>query len=264
MNSYRTDNSGLPLLSGAYNDPVNIVIDDDGKESDDNSFVEDTGNLDPRLDWTVGRRGIPYYDWGVHPGKAWIRNQTYGGPYSPKKNVYRKSQTGQYVDQSWPGGPFNANNYTMIRFADIILWLAECEVEVGSLDKAREYVNMIRARAANPGGFVRESDSNNASANYVIGLYTAGYPFDNRENARKAVHFERKLELAMEGHRFFDLVRWGEAPNTIEAYLNYEKTKRVESLKDARFDAGVDEYYPIPQLQIDLMGPSILEQNPGY
>jgi len=261
VNSFRTDANGLPLLDGSYNDGQNPVKDDEGIESDDNSFVPDTGNLDPRLDVTVGRRGIPYLDWAVHPGKEWIRDQAYAGPYSPKKNVYMKSQQGDVTDEgSWAPG-VNSINFKVIRFADIILWLAECEVEVGSPSKAREYVNMIRTRAANPAGFVKAEDGVTDAAKYFIKAYPdSGYPFDTKENARKAVHFERKLELAMEGHRFFDLVRWNEAAATINSYLSYEKDKR-KYMKDAVFQSEKDEYYPIPQHQIDLMGVDILYPN---
>ncbi len=262
VNSFRTDANGLPLLDGSYNDVQNEVKDDEGIESDDDSFTPDTGNLDPRLDWTVGRRGIPYLDWGVHPGKAWIRDQGYGGPYSPKKNVYLKSQEDVVTDAgSWAPG-VNSINFKVIRFAEIILWLAECEVEIGSLAKAREYVNMIRERASHSTGFVMEEDGVTPAAKYAINVYpSSGYPFDTQVNARKAVHFERKLELAMEGHRFFDLVRWREASTTLNAYLTYEEKKRRVSLKGAKFDEGVDEYYPIPQHQIDLIGADILFPN---
>ncbi len=261
VNSFRTDANGLPLLDGSYNDLQNAVKDDEGIESDDESFVPDTGNLDPRVDVTVGRRGIPYLDWGAHLGKDWIRNQAYAGPYSPKKNVYMKSQQAAVTDEaSWAPG-VNSINFQVIRFADIILWLAECEVEVGSLSKAREYVNMIRTRAANPAGFVKAEDGVTDAAKYVVNAYPdSGYPFDTKVNARKAVHFERKLEFAMEGHRFFDLVRWNEAASTLNNYLSYEKKNR-EYLKDAVFQSEKDEYYPIPQHQIDLMGADILFPN---
>ena len=120
-------------------------------------FTEDTGPLDPRLDWSVGRRGIPYWDWGVHTGSDWIRDQTYGGVYSPKKQVYKKSQEGQYTDvTSWTSG-FTANGYRMIRYADILLLLAECQIETGDLSGALANVNLVRARASNPAGFVKEA-----------------------------------------------------------------------------------------------------------
>ena len=66
----------------------------------------------------------------------------------------------------------------------------------------------------------------------------------------------------MEGPRFFDLVRWGEAAETLNAYLEDEKTKR-DFLANAFFTAGRDEYYPIPQREIDFTG-GLYVQNPGY
>lgn len=257
VNSFRTDDAGLPLLDGSYNDADNVVKNDQGISSSD-PFTPDTGNLDPRLDWSVGRRGIPYLDWGPHEGKSWIRDQNFSGPYSPKKNVYRKSQQSTLVDANYWTPNVTAINVNLIRFADVLLWAAECEVEVGSLEKAREYVNMVRNRAANPAGFVR-FDDNSPAANYVIKPYTNTWV--DKDMARAAVHFERKLELGMEGHRFFDLVRWGEAAKTLNAYLAYESTLR-SYLVGAEFNAGIDEYYPIPQIQIDLQGGDVLKQNP--
>ena len=261
-NSYRTTAAGLPMLDGSYNSPANALKTDMNIESTA-PFTPDTGPVDPRLDWTIGRRGIPYLDWGPHTGKNWTRKQSYGGPYSPKKNTYYKSQSGAYTDKSsWTEG-YTASNVNIIRYADLILWLAEIEVETGSLTQARTYVNMIRARAANPAGFVMNGAA--PAANYVVSQYPAGGagdPFGAQNTARAAVHFERKLELGMEGHRFFDLVRWDEAETTLNAYLNYEKTILLQ-LQGAKFDA-TDKLYPIPQRQIDLSGTDILTQNPGY
>src|SRR6185295_4103530 len=127
-------------------------------------------------------------------------------------------------DGSFWSSTVTAINVNIIRFSDVILWLAECEVEGGDLNKARDYVNMVRGRAANPLGFVKNANGTPA-ANYKIGLYIA--PWTDQALARKAVHFERKLEFAMEGHRFFDLVRWGEAEATLNKYLDYEKTLRT-------------------------------------
>jgi hypothetical protein len=166
------------------------------------------------------------------------------------------------TDKSFWTSGVTANNYTLIRFADVLLWAAECEVEIGSLENARALVNQIRARAANPAGFVKNGAVN--AADYRVGLYTA--PWTDKAVARKAVRFERKLEFAMEGHRFFDLVRWGDAATALNAYLAYSRTKR-SYLNGATFQAGTDEYFPIPQAQIDrsvVAGVSTLKQNPGY
>ncbi len=260
VNSFRTSALGLPLLDGSYNVGANQVKNDQGLEATA-PFTPDAGNLDPRLDWTVGRRGIPFLDWGNHPGKAWIRDQGNGGPYAPKKNAYYKSQTGKLTDgTSWTSG-LTATNYKIIRFADVLLMAAECEIDGGgTLEKAREYVNLIRARAAKPGTEVPGAD-----ATYVIDIYAI--PWTVADVARTAVRFERKLELGMEGHRFFDLVRWGIADVAINAFLAYEKPKLSAGYGNATFVKGKNEYFPIPQSQIDLQttgGASTLEQNPGY
>jgi hypothetical protein len=221
------------------------------------------GSLDPRLDWSVGRRSIPHLDWGPHPGVSWIRDQVYAGPYSPKKNHYYQSDIGKNTDSgSWTQGLTNIN-INLMRYADVLLMAAEAEVEVGSLEKAREYTNMVRERAKNPEGFVKKADGTPA-ANYVVNTYIT--PWTDKEMARKAVRFERRLELAMEGHRFFDLVRWGVAAETLNAYLAKERTLR-QYLIGATFTPGVDEYFPLPEQQIVLStvnGQPTLKQNPGY
>ena len=266
VNSFQTTATGLPISvennypAGGYN-VIRTVKNDQGIKSNE-TFTPETGTLDPRLDWTVGRRGIPYRDWGPHPGQQWIRDQAYSGPYAPIKNTYKKSQEGVLTDKSFWTSGVTANNYTLIRFADVILWAAECEVEVGSLEKARDYVNMIRTRAANPAGFVKVSGGA-AAANYVVSNYNV--PWASKDDARKAVHFERKLELAMEGHRFFDLVRWGEAESSLNAYVAYEKTLR-NFLNGVTFKP-TNIYFPIPQSQIDqssVGGAATLKQNLGY
>lgn len=255
VNAYRVDAvTGLPFLT-TFND-VSVKSDQGLKSTD--PFVPDVAPLDPRLDFTVGRRGIPYLDWGAHPGQKWIRDQSNGGPYSPVKNVYYKRQEKNLTDASfWTNGVV-ASNYSMIRFADVLLWAAEAEVELGNLVKAKDLINIVRARAANPISWVQGS-----TANYKIGLYAA---FASQDEARTAVRFERRLELAMEGHRFFDLVRWGIAATTLNAYVTKEKTLR-SYLNAAVFKAGKNEYFPIPQGEIDqsqVAGAATLTQNPGY
>jgi hypothetical protein len=260
-NAYRTV-GGLPILTetaGApdYNLAANAVKHDYGINSSA-AFTEDAGPLDPRIDHTIGRRGIQYLDWIEHPGANWIRKQDYAGPYSPKKYVYYKSQENSLTDgSSWTRG-YATMNYNIMRFADVLLMAAEAEIEAGSLAKALEYVNLVRARAANPAGFVKKGGVN--EANYDIALYTS---FADKTAAQKAVRMERLLELATEGHRFFDLVRWGIDVPTLNAYLAHEAKILVTKFGGATYQA-TDKYLPIPQQQIDIQGTSVLKQNPGY
>ncbi len=255
VNSFKTVN-GLPILDDTYNDDP--VINDMGLSSSD-PFTPDTRPLDPRLDWTVGRRGIPYLDWGPHTGQDWIRDQGYAGPYSPKKQVYKKSQEGQYTEVgNWTSG-WTANGYRLIRYADVLLLLAECQIETGDLAGARENINKVRQRAANPEGFVMNDDGTPA-ANYQISLYpSSGFPFDSKENAMKALRMERKLELGMEGHRYFDLQRWGIVQEELNRILAYERTELPTLYQAATTVGPEDVNYPIPQAQIDLMGGRLVQ-----
>ncbi len=245
VNSFRTSN-GLPLLDNSYN---NFPVKNDQGLTPAQPFTEDTGTLDPRLDWSVGRRGIPYWDWGIHTGSDWIRDQTYAGPYSPKKQVYKKSQEGKYTEVgNWTSG-FTANGYRMIRYADLLLLLAECQIETGDIEGARQNINLIRARAANPAGFVKEADSITPAANYLISLYP---PFTDTDQARLALRMERKLELGMEGHRWFDLNRWKITVTELNRALTYEKSMPWGRNMYYWAEVGPEDVtYPIPQSEID-------------
>lgn len=256
VNAFRTAN-GLPLLDKSYNSPANEVKNDMGLASGA-AFTPDAGPLDPRLDHTVGRRGLPYLDWQDHPGTAWIRNQPNGGPYSPKKYIYAKSEQGTYQDNSsWTPG-YTGINFMIIRFADVLLLAAEAEIEVGSLEKAREYVNRVRTRAIN--SKLMRADGTMA-ANYVINTYSA--PWTDKAAAQTAVRHERLLELGMEGHRFYDLQRWGTAQAELDFYLAYDSQKLPSPLGGAKYSDKF-KWVPIPQDQIDLVGADILTQNPGF
>jgi len=306
VNSFRVDANGLPLFD-SFNDEV---VNNDMNIGSDEPFSLYTGDLDPRLDWTVGRRGVPYLDWGPHPGATWVRSQSSGGPYSPKKNVYYHARQDEDVILTW--SPGTANNVNVIRFADVLLMAAEAEVEVGSLDQALIYVNRVRSRAANPATWVSNNDNlayaaavvaseaemlslsglsalswvvredtqttfvylggdmddiNNWQEYPIPNYYIQEYPsFPDKDYARKAVHFERKLELAMEGHRFFDLVRWEEAFEKLNAFFDYE-ANTVPTIGVGSFTVGKNELLPIPQSQIDVStvdGVPTLQQNPGY
>lgn len=265
-NSFRVDASGLPIdmaqANGAYDNSTNELKTDAGLLPGD-AFTPDTRMVDPRLDHTVGRRGIPYLDYGLFTS-AWTRNQAFGGPYSTKKYVFYLAQQGKVADVSnWTKG-WAATNIVLMRYSDVLLMAAEAEVEVGSLATAMTYVNQVRARAANPAGFVTTADGKPA-ANYAISPYPTT-AFASKDVARNTVRFERKIELAEEGQRFFDLVRWGIAAPTLNAFLTYEKTKLSNAYSGAVFTAGKNEYLPLPQTQLDLQNGStaILKQNPGY
>jgi starch-binding outer membrane protein, SusD/RagB family len=257
-NSFRTS-AGLPLLDESYNSSTNELKTDMGLESSQ-AFTPDAGPLDPRIDHSIGRRGIPYLDWMDFPGKAWIRNQPNAGPYQTKKFVYYKSDKGSLQDNSsWTPG-YTAINFPIIRFADVLLMAAEAEIEVGSLTTALDYINRVRGRAANPAGFVMKGAV--PAANYVINTYAT---LGSKDEARKIVRFERKLELSGEGHRFYDLVRWGIAEEQLDAYLAYEAPRLpLGALSGANFTSNQDELLPLPQNQIDLLGADVIKQNPGY
>jgi len=274
-NAYKTDPvTGLPMPT-TYNS--SDLKNDEGLKSSDPFTPDNTTTLDPRLDWTVGRRGIPFLDWGINPGFLFVRNQASGGPYTPVKDAPYASQVGTLTDKSsWTAG-YTALNVNLIRFADVLLWAAEAEVEVGSLDKAETYVNMVRTRAANPAGFVHTYiDANNPqggftntpAANYFIKNYPVGYfTAQGQATARTLVRFERRLELAMEGHRFFDLVRYGDADVELNAYVAHEVGSGYVLMKGANFVKGKSEYFAIPQQEIDVStvaGKRTLTQNPGY
>jgi hypothetical protein len=262
VNSFRTS-GGLPLLDFSYN--LSPVKNDMGlvkaPATGPDPFVPDAGPLDPRLDWSVGRRGIPYWDWGLHTGADWIRDQTYSGPYNGKKQVYKKSQEGQYTEVgNWTSG-WTANGYRMIRYADLLLMIAECQIQTNDLPGAFANINAIRNRAANVAGFVKMPDGTNA-ANYVISPYpsAAAYPFDTKDNALKALYMERKLELGQEGHRYFDLNRWGITVTELNRVLTYEKTMPWGSSLYGGATVGAEDVtYPIPQRQLDLSNGALVQ-----
>jgi len=275
-NAYKTDVNGLPLLDGWNSGTV---------VSDSSNLY--TGNLDPRIDWTIGRPGIPYLDWGLD-NVAWVRDPASNGNFNPKKNVYALSQAGTYSSTEtvfWGATQITANNYNFIRFSDVLLWAAECEAEVGSLDKAEDYVNQVRNRAADPTGWVYKNSAYNAAQGvytnqttpadkYLVSPYPVGaFAGNGQDYARKAIRFERRLELAMEGHRFFDLQRWdngsGYMADVLNTYVGVEKTRHsfYYIVNTATFTKGTNEYFAIPQKQIDAensTGVVYLKQNHGY
>jgi starch-binding outer membrane protein, SusD/RagB family len=274
VNAFRVDENGLPLLD-TYNDTD--MKNDMGIESHE-EFIPYDGFIDPRLDWTVSRRGIPFLDWGVNRGKDWIRYQPGGGPYLPAmKWMFYKSEKGILSSANgWMKG-INANNYRAIRYAQILLWRAEVHVIDGELTEAEALVNILRKRAGNHLVMGRistyelpketypwniEIDWEQPAANYKVESYPPGtFAANGPEYAMKAVQFENRLELATEGHRFFDLRRWGIIEDTLNKYAARDREFRM-IMAGAIFTAR-DKYMPIPYSQIEMQ-PGILEQNPGY
>jgi len=278
VNAFKVDANGLPLLDN-YND---IDLKKDQGILSKATFVPFTDFVDPRLDWTVGRRGIPYLDWWVMRGYDWIRDQENGGCYLPKKNMFYQADQGTLsTTTGWATG-VNANNYRAYRYAHVLLWRAECYVESATpdLEAARQLVNQVRIRARdgnrvmglctsyelNP-GVVPVVDYTQEAANYDVQPYLS---FTSQEYARKAVHHELRLEFGMEGHRFFDLVRWGIAADVLNKFITRDIDFRIFLKGDipAVFNADKDEYWPIPQSQIDQQidadGNQVLTQNPNY
>lgn len=253
VNAYRVDENGLPFLDEGYRDSP-YVSDFGLTEAEKKVYtLNDSLRFDPRLDYTVGRRGVPYLDYGVMPGDAWIRASSYAGPFVGIKTMVYKQQFASYTV---PGmNHVTALDVNIIRLADVVLMAAECAIEEGDLAKALRYVNTIRARAATlPAKVV----NGKPTADYVVGTYLS---FPNADYARKAVRMERRMELAMEGHRFYDLVRWDIAADVIRSFTTFE-SKYLTAYKDKQY-RPINAIFPIPQEEIDRSD-KVLKQNPGY
>ncbi|WP_158798191.1 RagB/SusD family nutrient uptake outer membrane protein [Pedobacter sp. L105] len=252
-NSFKVDANGLPLLDGSYRN--NPYQSDFGLAAAQKAAyqVDQTIAFDPRIDYTIGRRGVPYHDWGIMAGDTWIRDVGNGGPFVPYKNVIDASQV---ASNSAPGNTnITGLNVNFIRLADVYLMAAECDVELGNLTGAMTLVNKVRQRAA----LLPPKTVNGIPvAAYKVGLYPS---FPGSDYARNAVRFERRLELSMEGHRFYDLVRWGLTKQTLESYFNFEGNY-FSYLKGVMIEPR-DDYFPLPQDQIDR-SQGVLKQSPGY
>jgi starch-binding outer membrane protein, SusD/RagB family len=259
VNAFRTDANGLPLFTTYNNTIANFATD----------------QFDPRMDWTIGRTGTPYLDWGKHQDD-WIRDGGYNGFFAPKKNMFHAAQKNTLSTASgWSSAP-NAIDIAFIRYSDVLLMAAECEIETsGSLTVARDYINAVRTRA---GKFVQGAGTNEAtiaqplvagagtvnSTKYKVGTYTS---FASQAEARTALRWERRLELAMEGYRFFDLRRWNDLQTLVD-FLAVERTRRVQLFAGTQQPTATKlKYYPLPSIEIELSkinGVAQLTQNAGY
>ncbi|MFV8376721.1 RagB/SusD family nutrient uptake outer membrane protein [Flavobacterium sp. LB1P71] len=255
VNAFRTDANGLPLLDTFNNSDIFNVVDGNG-----NAPIAAGVTIDPRIDHTVGVPGRPFkykntlkttgdmvykFSWARDPG-------VYG--YFGNMKEQQSPDCSCYVKN----GPFigTSKNVDFIRYADVLLFKAEALIQLNRYTEALPIINQVRARAAASKAMPLAAG---ASDVYKIAQYTS---FPSKDYAMKALMFERRLEFGMEGPRFFDLVRWGKAEQVLNAYLGVEKTKK-DFLSNAHFTAGRDEYYPIPQREIDFTG-GLYKQNPGY
>jgi hypothetical protein len=272
VNAFKTTD-GLPQIGNAADgsqDTYNKVDlpNDQGITAATAFTLDKAVPVDPRLDWTVGRRSVNFLDWGGMPGSTWIRDQGYAGPFTGKKWMYYLAEENS-TTHSTSKRNVN-NNYRLLKLSHVILWLAECEVELGNLDAAQTYVNMIRNRAKT--GSVQD-----ASISYKVEPYPAGtFTTKGANFARNATRMEQRLEFAMEGHRFFDLVRWGIAESVLNRYATEEAADGKEpagrSFKKRAYMAGKtftakNNYFPLPQDEIlnsQKDGQPVLVQNPGY
>jgi hypothetical protein len=240
--------------------------------SSSQTFVPTDHLLDPRVDWTIARRGIDFLGWGIHPGYDWIREQNNGGPYMTKKYMHFKSEQSLNL---YGTGFYNGKNYRMYRLANILLWRAEVAVEENDLELARTLVNHVRNRAkgSTPVMGLCTSYSNLSSnqivdwtkpaANYKVEPYPPGHPaFASKEEARNAVRMEIRLEFATEGHRFFDLRRWETDGQVLNDYIVRDLTFRT-FLQGCLYNPEEDDYWPIPASQIQLQK-RVLLQDPSY
>ncbi|GAC1377092.1 MAG: RagB/SusD family nutrient uptake outer membrane protein [Hymenobacter sp.] len=232
VNAFKTTAAGLPQTN--------------------KSDVGPTDSVDPRLDHTVGRPGIQFLDLAPYAA-TWARDAGTYGVFCFKKRMVSSRSTFYLNQFPW----VSALNYDIIRLADVLLFKAEALVETGNLEGARALVNQIRRRAATDQVL---NASGAPAATYRVAEYTA--PWTSQADAREAVRTERRLELALEGQRFFDLVRWGIADQVMNDHFAREKGKRTY-LSTARFVKGTHEYFPIPQSQLNL-SKGLLKQNPGY
>ena len=216
---------------------------------------------DPRLFHTVGMPTFPYkYEESYTLTKDNSRTPNTYGYYTSLKEVPQRSK-GETFNSPWQA--FDMNDY-VFRYSDVMLMRAEALIEIGQLGEARTIINDIRQRAKNSVA----KHIQYAADQCEIALYPDTY-FKDKETARKCLQWERRLELAMENGRYFDLRRWGIASKTLNAYFETEKNDVYDGqtyaqyLKDAHYTPGKNEFYPVPYNQLYYV-PGLYSQNKGY
>ena len=254
INAYQTDENGLPVFDYQSRPDYGVVefIDETHQK------LSNTGpTVDPRLDFVVGRPTITYKTYRETPCQSWVRDRGVYGHNCAKR--FWVSPESPDMIKGWPWGASELN-WQIIRYADLLLYKAEALIELGEdLETARQLINRVRQRAMDSEYVKDFNNPEKDAANYKIGLYPAeGW---TQDYARQALRTEMRLEKALEGERFFDLVRWGIAQDVMTRYFEAEKDQRVY-YQVAKFDAG-EEYFPIPVAQYNF-SLGRYTQNYGY
>ena len=233
VNAYRTNSNGLPMASSATTDDYK---------------VGSNQTVDPRLFVTVGVPGTPYMfntNFMMSESNAWSRSGgTFGYFVSLKQNV-DPALTDIYLylcDSQWA----SSMNRIVFRYADVLM-RAEALAQLGQTAEAITLVNQVRKRAADmANASVVSNYPNKYGVHYAVGMYNGSY---SKEEAMEIVKTERRLELAMESERFFDLVRWGDAATVLNRYYSEESQKMI-FLAGSQFTANKNEYLPVPWEQM--------------
>ena len=249
VNAFKTKD-GLPMFND-YNNEIAYPI----------NGVPTAQKWDPRLFHTVGMPTFPYkYEVEYTMTKDNSRTPNTYGYYASLKEVPQRSK-GETFDNPWQA--FAMNDY-VLRYTDVMLMRAEALIETGQLEEARTIINDIRQRAKNSVA----KHIGYAADQCDIALYPASY-FASKEQARQCLQWERRLELAMENGRYFDLRRWGIASKTLNAFFEKEKDvvydgqTYAQYYKDAHYTTGKNEYFPLPYIQLYYV-PGLYTQNKGY
>ena len=230
VNAFHTGDNGLPLLDN-FNQK---------------KYDKATDNADPRLFLTVGMPGLPYMfnkNFMMEETSIWSRSNGLYGYYVTLKQNVDPALIGEYLIKGsyWA----SSMNRIVFRYADVLLMRAEAYAQLGNADQAITLVNQIRSRAAGSTQMI-----SGYQGSYGVKMYVANYKGSfSKEDVIKIVKMERRLELAMESERFFDLVRWGDAATVLNKYYA-EEIGSCAIYSNAHFTANKDEYLPIPFSQI--------------
>lgn len=249
VNAFKT-RDGLPMFDD-YNNSIDYPV----------KGVATSQKWDPRLFHTVGMPSFPYkYEEEYTMTKENSRTPNTYGYYTSLKEVPQRSK-GETFNGSWQA--FAMNDY-VLRYSDVMLMRAEALIELDRMGEARTIINDIRDRAANS----ISKHIGYASEFCQISPYSTTY-FTTKESARRCLQWERRLEMAMENGRYFDLRRWGVASTTLNAYFDSEKNSTYDGqsygqyYQDAHYTAGKNEFYPVPYNQLYYV-PGLYVQNKGY